>query len=607
MSQWRSIKAKRLLAALPILLFLFLSTGDARAQSEGQVPADALYDNARNAVYAEHWEKAIELYKTGQGLYPDDIRFSWALGNLYFDRSLYGLAWDEYRRAEVVDPLDLRVLFRLARTAGYLNLSASSVDYYERILSLEPENKDAIGSLGWMYYKVHRLSDGERLLSDALDRFGDDADFAMTLGTIYSDMYNYDWGKYWYQEAIRLGEIVGDRVFTAVAHYNLSILETRFYRFDLSMDETNASLDSQVRASGYSARGELNLRQLDLKQAQSDFQSAYGIDTSPLAKLNLAQAYQISGRLDEARLYAEDCLKANEFSWMLNYGIDPDRYKRDIHEILYKTYKGLAFSESFMPWGRPGEKIFSFYRKISYRFKSAVHHTLYRKYSLAAADAYLAQFNSEGQTQDIYLEYYNAFDNYPRRAICYLNRARELETEIIPAAVPSYDLEEGLLFGNLRLIEQALAGFEPRWEREMISQCYREFALRSSGLNRAAPRSLQRSAAEELFALNRGGLRQAGISLPAEINLELNTPERGGKALHRALKKAGFAPAEAARYRLNISINGSAVQGYAVHCDLIDTRDAARTLRQTLPLRSFSTAAICDFARSLGNAVFLQQ
>ena len=597
--------------ALPVLFLLLFLAGDTKAQNAGQPPdaANVLYDEAMKAARSEYWERAIDLLRSGQNLYPDDIRFPWSLGKLYYERSLYTLAWDEYLKAEKINPLDVDVLFRLARTAGYLNLSARSADYFERILLIDPENKEAISNLGWMYYKIHRLDDGETLLRNAIDRFGDDADLAMTLGTIYSSMYNYDQGKYWYKKAISAGKSIGDNLFTAVAHYNLSILESRFYHFDLSMDETNASLNLQTRASGLLARGELNQRRLNLRQAQSDFQAAYAIDTSPLAKLNLAMVYQISGRLDEAMLYAQDCLEAGEFSWMLNYGIDPDRYKRDIHSILHETYKGLARLESFTPRGKTKEKLFSFFKGISYRFKAAAHNILYRKYSLAAADAYYAEIDGEELTLDAYIQYFSAFENYPRRAAMYLNRARELETAMIPAAVPSYDFEEGILSDNKNLVTQALANFDPRWENELISQCYRELAHPEKG---GVVRSrIQQTAAEEFFALNRGGLLQAGISLPVEINIDFNSAEqnmRGEKRLRKVLNKSGFAdmnntPENPVRFQLNITINKSA-GGYTASSELLDTQGEGQTLRHSFSVRDFSMTAIGDFVRALDNAVF---
>ena len=619
---------------LPVITALFLlGSSDIKAQisPDALSDADILYENAMSAIDAEHWERAIDTLKTGEKLFPADIRFPWVLGNLYYARSLYGLAWDEYKKAETIYNYDEDIILMLAHTAGLLNRYHTSIDYYQKALLLNPENKDVISDLAWMFYKVYRLNDGEKLLTDAIDHFGERADYAMTLGTIYSVMYEYDKSKYWYQKAISLGREMGDTNFTAVAHYNLSILESRFYRYDLSMNETNASLNSRTRASGLLARGELNMRRLELRQSQSDFQAAYELDTSPLAKLGLAQIYQISGRLEEARLYAEDCLKAKDHSWMLNYGIDPGRYKRDIHEILGDTYEGLANTEKLTPWGKPKEKLRSFYRKISYRYKTKVHRRLYEKYSLATADSFRAELSSDSPLIDTIFQYYNAFQRYPYRADIYFNFTRDLEISIIPASGPSYDTEEGIYHKNTALLEHALAGLDPNWEQLLFSRCYQEIArsprkilpLRgNTGLfgpqtQQAAKRQL---AAEELFSLNRGGLRQAGIRLPVEIDLHLIDEHNSGiipgirrdkkylfKYLHKTLKRTGFDIINTApdlRYKLQLTIDGSPQRGYSVLCELIDTNGVGQIFMKSFPLRNFSQSALCDFGRSLGNTIF---
>jgi tetratricopeptide (TPR) repeat protein len=607
-------------ARLTVLVLLLLLAGDGRAQDgpdaeasekggtfwETALKANDLFRRAVEAEYSEFWERAIDLYKEGGAAYPGDIRFPRALGNLYYSRSLYGLAWDEYRKAELIDPFDTSILFKLANTAGYLNHDRTSVTYLEKLLTIDPDNREAINNLGWMYYKVHRLGDGERLLSRAIEHFGDNADLSMTLATVYSDMYRYDEGKYWYQKAIALAEPM--RHFTAVAHYNLSILESRFYRYDLAMDEANASIDAQNRASGLLARGELNMRRLELEKAQADFQNAREIDPSPLAKINLAQIYQISGRLEEARLYALDCLKAGDNSWMINYGIDPIRYKRDIHEILYTTYSGLTKAERFVPCGTLGEKFRSALRAVSFRFYAEVHRKLYQKYSLAAGDAYSAKFirsePNDASPLDQFIQYYNAFETYPRRALLYLNNARDFEVALIPASEASYYLEEGVLLSDRNLLAQALGELNPVWERELIAECYREYAVREFALHRAARQdAVRQDAIEELFAMNRGALLQAGISLPAEINLlHGEALRRGEKTLYRALKQAGFTNAAGerrARFRLDIAFEGATAS-----CELIDTEGGGNPLRRTVPLRSLSKADIYDFARTLSNSVF---
>jgi tetratricopeptide (TPR) repeat protein len=598
-------------ALLTLLAVLFFLPGGDKmaAQNQDSVP-DSLFRRALDAENAELWERAITLYTQGKEHYPLDSRFPLALGNLYYYRGLYSLAWDEYRRTETLLPGSPDLLYRLSRCAGYLSRDRLSVDYLERLLTIEPDNREAIGNLGWMYYKVHRLEDGERLLRGAIERLGEDLDFAMTLGTLYSDMFRYEEAKKWYQKAIAAGERLGDRVFTAVAHYNLSILETRFNRFDLALEETNASLESQNRASGKLARGELFLRRLDFPRALGDYEAAYEIDTSPLAKINLAQIYQISGRLEEARLYAEDCLKTGDLSWMLNYGIDPVRYQRDIRDILYKTYTGLAKTEKFMPYGRITEKIRSWFRLVSCRFKAAVNRKLYQKYSLAAGNAYGTGITGgKAPHLDAYIQYYNAFEAYPRRALSYLYEARSLETSLIPERRPSYDLEEGFQLRKKSLIKTALEGFDPLWERDMIARSYAELFKREKGAAR-------RAAAEELFALNQGYVRQRGIRLPVELNIRFSgLPGEGKntgavtKRLNAALKKAGFeTPGEKylPRFSLTLSIaeDGGETGSLSGTGELYDRERGILLLKRTLPIKSPAPGDICDFARIFSSLVF---
>jgi hypothetical protein len=125
--------------------------------------------------------------------------------------------------------------------------------------------------------------------------------------------------------------------------------------------------------------------------------------------VNLAQVFQIWGRLDEARLYAADCLEAGDQSWMLNYGIDPVRYKRDIHELLMDIYEGLEHAEALAPSGGFGDRFRSVSRLVSFRFKAAVHRQLFRKYSLIAADAYRTAGQGGEFHLDALLQYYHAF------------------------------------------------------------------------------------------------------------------------------------------------------------------------------------------------------
>jgi tetratricopeptide (TPR) repeat protein len=608
------------IGGLCLIVLLLSLTGDGAGAQNQAADGDTLFKYAQDAQNAEQWERAMELYSQGAGLYPEDVRFPWALGNLYYDRKLYHLAWDEFRGLERLLPNDPELLYYLSRIAGYLNENRISAEYLKRLLILEPDNREAIGNLGWMYYKIHHLEEGRQLLENAIERFGPDADFAMTLGTINSDMFRYSEGKNWYLAAIAEAEAIGDRLFAAVAHYNLSILETRFYYFDLAFDRTGDSLTAMNRPSGRLARGELFLRQLELPRSLSEYQEAYEIDPVPLSKVNLAQIFQIGGRLEEARLYAEDCLRSEDLSWMLNYGIDPVEYKRDLHEILYKTYKGLEKTEGFMMDGTLREQVQGFFREISCRFKSAVHRRLFQKYSLLSANAYQRDTSGEPHL-DALIQYYNAFKSYPRRSLNYLTKAREFEISLITQAEPSYDLEEGGLIKNANLIKRALTDFDPVWERDMIADAYAELALTISKTQKTEVRD----AAERLFALNRGGLRQRGIKLPAEVLVEISgsgfakssfSKFRAQKALEKAIIKAGITPIPAgpSGERTNRTDRGNGGRfilyinarepGQTVLCELYDENRGTAVISREIPLASLSSAGLSAFSRTLGDAIF---
>jgi tetratricopeptide (TPR) repeat protein len=557
---------------------------------------EALLDAALAAEEAEFWERAMELYRGGKELYPGDVRFPWALGNLYRSRGLYSLAWEEYRRAEKLEPRNPELLYNLARTAGYLNKNTLAVDYLERLLVVDPEHRDAIGQLGWMYYKVHRQADGVRLLTAAIERFEEDPDFAMTLGTLNADMFRYNEGKYWYLNAIAGGR--QDSHFASVAHYNLSILESRFYHFDQALEQTNASLGNQNRSSGRLARGELYLRQLEFRSALADYETAYEMDTSPLSRLNLAQVYQISGRLEEARAYAEDCLRGGDFSWMLNYGIDPVRYLRDIHEILYKTYEGLGNTEGLRPYPAPGEWIQSGARGLSYRFKAEVHRLLFRKYSRTAAASY------EEPHPEALIQYYRAFEAYPRRALDYLREARGFEVPLIPAAEPGYDYEEGRLLNRRGLIAASLQGFDPLWEQDMIADGLAELAKR--------PGARDPGFAEELYLLNPGALRQQGIGLRVNFSFDGAVPSpRGIRSLTGMLKKAGLRAKDSRNtgdspgpgLSLNLRFT-EAGDSWAVSCVL--SGEGRFLVNRDILLTSLSRRDTAAFARELADAVFIR-
>ncbi|MDR2803994.1 MAG: hypothetical protein LBB22_06885 [Treponema sp.] len=583
---------------LILCVFLLSSDGEIYTQ-ENIIDAEELFSQAILASENEFWERAVELYTRGKTLFPLDYRFPLRLGDIYFNRELYRLAMDEFLAANNLLPNDTQLLYRLAQTAGNLNENKMAASFLESLLILEPDNHEAIGSLGWMYFKLHRLRDGEKLLIDAITRFGQDPDFCMTLGTIYSDMFNYDEAKRRYLDAVSGAVRMGSTEFAAVSYYNLSILESRFYKYAEAFISTTSSLMLADRSSGHLARGELMLRRLDFSETFNEYNKSYEIDNSQLSKLSLAQAFLTSGNLEQARLYAEDGLSSNNLYWMLNYGIDPDQYKRDLHDILFNTYGGLEKREALKARYGILDAVRGIKLRVSYRFKRAVHKLLYKKYSLLSAGAFETDAGSGEHHLEALFQYYNAFYDYKSRARDYLQAAKDFELALIPESVPYYMFETGKFLQSPAMLEESLSGFDPVWEKDLAAEVYTELAL--IGQKKRRPDAVS-EAASRLFALNPGALRQNGIRLPVNVEIsgmkDINKREAG--RLIKMLSRAGFdtktgaAAALRTRWTLRLRDNGE----NAVYMELYDGGRGMVTKSKSLPLPSFSAKHLCDFANA---------
>jgi tetratricopeptide (TPR) repeat protein len=586
-----------------LVAFCALVAGDHPQAQELDSQAEILYQDALNAQAAENWDQAIGTLKRGIEVFPKDYRFPRTLGQLFASRKLYGLAWEAYGIAENLAPDDPELLYELSQVAGRLNKDLLSLGYLQKIIELQPENKDAISDLGWMYFKLHRLSEGETLLLAALSALGPDRGFSMTLGTIYADMFRYKEAKQRYHEALLEAEASGAMLFTAVAHYNMSILESRFYQFEEAFKRTEASLAAADRTSGHLAKGELFLRRLDIPKTIDQYLQAYELDNSPLSKINLAQAYQIAGRLQDGKNLLEDVLHLQDYSWMVHYGTDPNSHKRDLHDILQKTYNGLSNIELRSSYFGFIEMVEGLYKHYLYRIIGMWHEYLYAMYSLKVADTYAAA----NQDLDAALNYYDAFQKHPRRAAFYLESAQNLETKVIPQAYPNYQVEVGIVLGQTEPLEWALQQLDPLWERDVSADAYIELAQLYKRKNDDLKAT---DCIEHAYALNKGSIRQAGIIMPMDIEIGQSFREDTIriKKITKVLRTIGLAPVsieqheKSHRYRLNLFASGQDAD-----LELRDTLKGTILFKTTITLGDWSAEEHQSLVDQLETLFFVNQ
>ncbi|MCF7927933.1 MAG: tetratricopeptide repeat protein [Spirochaetales bacterium] len=546
------MKIKTILLPL-FLVILFLPAAVAAGQEEGSL--DSLIQSAHEAETAERYERAVELLHEAQRRFPEAPISYTELGSLYMNQELYHPALEEYLAAEELAPEDRDILHQIATAYGMLNEEGQAISYLERLHRLYPDDRMVIGDLGWMYFKTHRLEDGEELLLDAAERLGPDKSFSMTLGTIYSDMYEYEKSKEAYLDSIKLAEQEGYSYFASVAYYNLSLLEHDFYHFNNALEYTNRSIDLSDRASGHIARGELYQNRQDFQRALSEYRTAYDLDSTPLAQINLAILFQQFGMLEQALANVKDVLESGDLSWMYYYGTDARRHYMGLHEILEKVYRGKAEIARSRPKKGITDFFQSLWNRLRFRILSGYHRRRFQAYSLEVGNEYL----EEGNALNAYWAFYEANRDYRQVALKYLSMAREEEVPLIPEALPYYQQEEGRITGDTALLQSSLEGFHPIWEKEGRARSLRLFypQLRGNGRTERA-----REVAVALYRLNPGALRQYGITLPVRFSSEAAGEDAAGSdmaAVIRKLRRSGLESSKESPLQLDLRLDSEGV------------------------------------------------
>lgn len=120
----------------------------------------------------------------------DDQEFGhFLLGSIYEREKKYDLAEQEFKKVLSTDPLN-------AAAANYLGYMLAdrgvrleeSVKYIQEALKLEPNNGAYLDSLGWAYFKMHRLDQAENQLEKAARLITTDPTIHEHLGHIYLEL-----------------------------------------------------------------------------------------------------------------------------------------------------------------------------------------------------------------------------------------------------------------------------------------------------------------------------------------------------------------------------------------------------------------------------------
>ena len=556
-----------------------------------QESAEWYREQADEAILAERYDRAVEILQEAQRHYDESAEFFMRLGDLYYDEELYELALAEYEQAEDIDPTAYEVLSAIAYTLGLLNREADSAATWSRLADLYPERIEPVQNLGWLLFKLHRLEEGVALLLDAWERFGPDADIAMTLGTLHAELYRFPESSRWYRRSIELARANESESFVAVAFYNLSLIEKLFHRYDAALESTERSLAILPRPTGYLARGELFELRMDFRAAHADYLRAYEIDEdTPLGRLNLALLYQRFGRLDEALAFATSVLEERDTSWLYYYGTDVRRHRMELHDILADIHEGLAETTKMRATGGPLGWVRKAWDVARHTVLGWYHRARFRDHASAVGEDVLAG----GNLIDGNWYLYRANEGHPRVASEYLRRARELEVAAIPEASPSYATEAALLAGDGAELLRIADRLDSVWQRWLLEETLTGALV----ARRRLPQATRTRAAARLYAVNRGALRGHGIALPVGLSVQADRASTR-RIVRRLLSRSGFSPVapESDAPRLSVDARSG---------EITATLDVAgEVVTASAPADGLSRSALAVAVAELADALFL--
>ena len=508
---------------IPLAILLLFNPQPASADEQSGI--NEYLEMAAMELEAENYEAALRILKDGMSVYPESWKLTTAAGDIYSDRELYHLALDYYGLALGQSPGNPEILYKKSVAEGLLNLDEQSIMSLEELLRIEPEHYDGLADLGWMYFKTFRLNEAEGLLLEAIEIYDDSPILNMTLGTVYSGLYDYKNSEKYYIRSIEMALDKGWDYFASVSYYNLSLLEYGFYNYRKALEYTNKSIEYGERAPGYISRAEIYLGRLDFENAYQSYQTAYSVDSTPLALMGQAELNLTFGMLDEALAHIDEVVKYEDKSWMYYFGVDPERHRMETDRILMDIYRGMAMREKYSPavWFQGLKSVFN---RVRYSVLGWYHERRYRRASFEVGRSNERQ----GNTLDAAWAYFIATENYRPQALRYLSKAKLIETSAAPAAEGAYLLEEGRLKREPSLLRKALAELDPEWERLQLSVALTEL-LKDRRIYYGTSAIAM---VEELYELNPGIFIREGIKFPLAVDF------KAGILLRHSLRKSGF-------------------------------------------------------------------
>ncbi|HOV15466.1 MAG TPA: hypothetical protein PK771_14355, partial [Spirochaetota bacterium] len=417
-------------------------------------------------------------------------------------------------------------------------------------------------NLGWMYFKVHNTKKGIEIVNEGLKKYPESSDLLMTLGTLYSDIWDYENSKKYYLDSINYSyNDFKSNSFRAICYYNIAILEHSFLFYENAFNSSNASVSLKDRSSAHMELNYLYQSRLELKKAYEECIKASGLEPKTLfPEMSIANINIYAGNVDKGINLILDLLRTKDFSWMLYFGTNKDAFYSELYKNLAFGYLCKSNSLEFMKkhdffnlFIIPFERIYYYLLSVFYNFRFA-------NLNIKIGEELIKGGSELEGLHQLYDGYKSVFSP---QAYKLLLITEKIETKLNSRKQKIFNIEKPTMKNKVDLfysnkqkkndLLKAINLLDNQWEKALKVDALYEVYSASSGDEKSRYR-------DELFSLFPPILPMSHISMGFKIvltNSGLNSNSQ--KKLLKALRNRGIINDKKSSYTLDIKTENDSI------------------------------------------------
>ncbi len=486
---------KKILSIFLVLLISFNSIYSEDAKFKYNYPNLSDYiKEAKDAINSNYFDKAIEILNEAEKRYPASYQPNFEKGNLYNSHNLYENAIIEFLKAKNKGYISEDFYTDLANCYGKIGEDKEAVKIFEEAYQkLSYRSVYLYDNMGWMYFKIHELTKGINIVMEGLKKYPNSSDLFMTLGTLYSEAWDYEKSKKYYLESVEKSFMdFKPSSFRSIAMYNLSLLEHGFLYYQNAYDACMAAISYRDRSTPHLELTYLYSGALELKNAYNEIRKSNMFEPKTLfPEMALSYIYINAGRIDEALQLIDTLLKTTDFEWMLYFGTNKKAYYAELYRYLSIAYefKANAIKATDNKEGNFFLDIIRPFRRIFYSFLSLLYNFRYTNLLIDIGEDKIKGGSSLEGLHQLYTAYERI---WPKKALKVLLLAEKEELKVNPNKKRIYDINKAIMKEKFlffykdknRELKENIKLLDKRWEKEILATALVEIIKSANGKER---------------------------------------------------------------------------------------------------------------------------